>query len=767
MGEGGFIKQLTGFNSKPQPQQQPQQQQQLKVSYHMSTRNKSFLEMHYFLRAKGIVNNAFMLSLIDTDLAGVDPFDPNLSLLMKQKIHNECRRNFWYYVRECVRVVQTGSPQGVPFILNRGNMAFFFTILQNINVWFELPRQQGKTLSAEVFYSWLYNYGTANTEIWFSHTKQAFAVDNLDAVKNIISMLPSYLQMRQEYSLIGDKKKKAKDNATSLENAITNNKINITSSARSKTAAGTLLRGKTIGHWWNDEFAFQPYNDVVYSSTAPALRTAFDNARYFGKPYGVIITTTPGVLTSEEGQYANEFRLECTPFNERMYDKTPEQMQAIVNSNIKSSFVYVSFTWQQLGKDSNWLFNQCREIGWHKIQDIRREIFLEWSLMSENCPFSTEDLEEIEKYVNHKPINEIEFMGQYIVKIYKLIALDSNMVPRHPPIIGVDVGGGYRRDYSAFTIIDSQTTDVIATFKSNIISVRDFTRLLLEVVTYFYPNAILCIERNGGYGASVIAYLKESKIKKNLYYEIKDKIIEEQTDGIRIKRKSVLTKVFGVDSTHENRDLVIETLRERVMYHKNKFSCPDILAEMKCMEVKKNGRIEHSNTSHDDLVFSYLWALYVWYYGKDLKANYNIDKREIKTDAGIDDVVTSLDQKYTSVIEEVIPPESEEAMELDDQINGQLGAMKKAQGTLIQDFFEKRKQKEDQMFRDSLQFDKRFRNAIKQEYNLTDDQINERYLGSETGIPDSIFANFNEDLEEQEEKRFRKEFNLINFDPGR
>ena len=107
MGEGGFIKQLTGLNSKQQPQQP---QQQLVVSYHMSTRNKSFLEMHYLLRAKGIVNNAFMLSLIDTDLAGVDPFDPNLSLLMKQKIHNECRRNFWYYVRECVRVVQIGSP---------------------------------------------------------------------------------------------------------------------------------------------------------------------------------------------------------------------------------------------------------------------------------------------------------------------------------------------------------------------------------------------------------------------------------------------------------------------------------------------------------------------------------------------------------------------------------------------------------------------------------------------------------------------------------
>jgi hypothetical protein len=183
--------------------------------------------------------------------------------------------------------------------------------------------------------------------------------------------------------------------------------------------------------------------------------------------------------------------------------------------------------------------------------------------------------------------------------------------------------------------------------------------------------------------------------------------------------------------------------------------------------VKKNGRIEHSNTSHDDLVFSYLWALYVWYYGKDLKANYNIDKREIKTDSGIDDVVTSLDQKYTSIIEEVVEPKTEEAAELDDQINSQLKEMKRAQGTLIQDFFEKRKQKEDQMFRESIQFDKRFRNAIKQEYGLTDEQINERYLGAETGIPDSVFANFNEDLEEKEERRLRKEFNLLNFPHGR
>ena len=759
----GFIQGPQGQpQQQPPQQQQPVQQQAVVVSYQMTTRNKSFLDMHYFLKSKGIKNNMFMLQLIDTDLAGVDPFDPNLSRVMKQKIHYECVRNFWYYLRECVRVTQTGSPNGVPFQLHRGNMAFFFVILNNINVFVDLPRQLGKTLAAAVFYSWLYNFGTANTDIWFLHTKQMFACSNLALVRNIIEMLPSYLQMNQEYTMIGDRKKKATSNVRSVQQVLNNNKINTAASARSRTAAGTLLRSRTIGHFWMDEFGFIPYNDTVYSTTAPALRTAFDNAKFYGKPYGVIITTTPGILSTDEGLYANQFRLDATPFNERFYDKTPEQLRAIIDSNFKSSFVYIRFTWQQLGKDQKWLFDQCREIGWHKIQDIRRDIFLEWSLMPENCPFSVEDLEEIEKHIQHKPINEIEFMGQYILNVYKGVKLDSNLVPRYPPIIGVDVGGGYRRDYSALTIIDSETTEVIATFKSNIISVKDFTRLILEIVTRFYPNAIVNIERNGGYGAAVIAYLKESQIKKNLYYELKDKIIEEQTDGIRIRRKSILTKIFGTDSTKEARDLVIETLRERVMYHKNKFTSPDILEEMRSMETKKNGRIEHSSTSHDDLVFSYLWALYVWYYGKNLRENFGMEKREIQTDEGIDDVVTTLDHKYVNVLEEVVGPATEEQEIVAQEVKAQLAELQRGQGILMDDFLQKRKAFEDDMLKQQLQFDKKFRNAVKSDYGLSDEEIDDRYLGSGYTIPDSVFLSFNTDIEQEEKERQAKTMNLMN-----
>lgn len=67
----------------------------INVTYQMNTKNQSFLDMHYFLRSKGIVNNKFFLVLYDSDLLNIDPRDPNLNLYMKRKVLAECMRNFW------------------------------------------------------------------------------------------------------------------------------------------------------------------------------------------------------------------------------------------------------------------------------------------------------------------------------------------------------------------------------------------------------------------------------------------------------------------------------------------------------------------------------------------------------------------------------------------------------------------------------------------------------------------------------------------------
>jgi hypothetical protein len=64
---------------------------------------------------------------------------------------------------------------------------------------------------------------------------------------------------------------------------------------------------------------------------------------------------------------------------------------------------------------------------------------------------------------------------------------------------------------------------------------------------------------------------------------------------------------------------------------------------MESMEVKKSGKVEHSQNSHDDQVFSYLMALRVWYDGIDIAERYGIKKNTIKTDEEVDIEELSVD----------------------------------------------------------------------------------------------------------------------------
>lgn len=135
-----------------------------------------------------------------------------------------------------------------------------------------------------------------------------------------------------------------------------------------------------------------------------------------------------------------------------------------------------------------------------------------------------------------------------------------------------------------------------------------------------------------GFGNSVVQRLCKTSVKKNLYWEIKEKVIEESFNGVRTVRRPQRVRVYGTDSTREVRARLIEILYDRVALHKDKFVAPILHAEMQSMEVKKNGKVEHSQNSHDDQVFSYLMALYVWYDGKNLAERYHIIKNTIKTD---------------------------------------------------------------------------------------------------------------------------------------
>lgn len=463
--------------------------------YQMSTNNKSFLEMHYFLKSQGIKNNRFMLVLFDPDLAGVDPHDPNLSLMMKQKILREVSINYWYFLREVVRVPSTGDPAGVKFRLNRGNLAFNFCSLYNLNINLEMPRQQGKTLAAAVRYLYIYNFGTANSEITFMHKDLTGSMDNLKKVKELRDMLPTYLQMSQSWNMVNGKKKKMESTVKSIQNPINKNFIRTVPGAKSPTLATNLLRGRTIAMIWADEWAFIKYNDIIYVNGMPAMKTAFDNAKAHNAPYGFLITTTAGILSTSEGAYAYKMIQDATPFSENWYDLTYAEIQELIGANTKSAFVYIKFSYKQLGCGEKWFYDICKDMQWNMVA-IRREILLEWIDTPDNSPFTQDELESVRGQVK-EPIRSILIFNKYKFNIYKLLPLNLNQIPINPPIIGVDVSGGYNHDYSAIAVIDSSTTELIAELKCNYISIPELGRVLIFLVRNLMPNAVINIERNG------------------------------------------------------------------------------------------------------------------------------------------------------------------------------------------------------------------------------------------------------------------------------
>ena len=269
--------------------------------------------------------------------------------------------------------------------------------------------------------------------------------------------------------------------------------------------------------------------------------------------------------------------------------------------------------------------------------------------------FSYEELDMIESFVK-QPIRQLKLSKYYSVDIYEEVNISE------PQIIGVDVSGGYRRDNSAFVAINSKTTKVQAVFKNPKIGPTELSKLLLEYVTTYSPNAVIVVERNS-YGEGVIGNLRNSSIYNNLYYTINnnDPTREKTRDGWSMQSSSI-TKDYGIYTTKEVRERMHDLLRDRVIDHPDKFISPVILDEMKgLIWDTKHNRIDHSANTHDDTIMAYLMALYMIYYSGTNILNFGIARRDIPR-FGDEYGIESVEDITSQVIDPIMRVEQDEYM---------------------------------------------------------------------------------------------------------
>lgn len=214
--------------------------------YDTKTRNLSFVQTAVDLYNLGIENNRFFLALYNENLRGVDPFDPNLTETQMFDIINECYINPWYFLRECVRIPEQGDT-GIPYQLNRGNLASTFLYLLNIDHYLVLPRQIGKTMSTLAILLWSFIFGTSTSEFMFINKSLEDANNNLGRLKALRELLPHYLRATEVINAEG-KIEKGINNVKSISNPINGNKIVTKPSANSKASADNIGRGKMNCH---------------------------------------------------------------------------------------------------------------------------------------------------------------------------------------------------------------------------------------------------------------------------------------------------------------------------------------------------------------------------------------------------------------------------------------------------------------------------------------------------------------------------------------
>lgn len=585
------------------------------VFYDTETNNLSFLQVASDLKKLGIKNNMFFLRLYDKGLQGIDPHGPitAMSNELCQRIMAECIRNPWYYLREVCRIPDQGNSNGIPYKLNRANLAATWCFVNNIDHYLTIPRQIGKTQSILANLTWAYLFGTTNSSFAFFATSQELASENLERLKAQRELLPSYLQLRQDCvvdQVLGTKDNEI-DNIRKIYNPLTKNTIVTKPKASSKEAAVKLGRGNTLPITYMDEAEFINFIDEIMMASGPAFSTAAANAERNGAAYCRILSSTPGDLDSPAGQAAQKILDKTCRWSEQFYDLGPEKAKEIINANAANNIVYIEYSYKQLGLGEEWFRKLCALVNGDPTA-IRRELLLQRIRGSKDSPFSEEDLMAIQE------IRPIVVEEHYIMDIYQLNVY-KELNPKVPYLVGVDVATGVNNDSTAVSVVNPYTLQIDAEFRSPIMGYPDLKRFLYQMVKKYIPNCVLCIEKNHG-GDAVIQDLRESVLNRNIYHSMSKELVDDNNAKMNkghIEREVERRRNYGVFTGTKSRALMIDLLFLTVQENKDRLTSHYVIDDILKL-VRKNGKVQAAAGEHDDSIMSYLIALYVYTYGKNL-----------------------------------------------------------------------------------------------------------------------------------------------------
>ena len=362
--------------------------------------------------------------------------------------------------------------------------------------------------------------------------------------------------------------------------------------------------------------AFLKYNDIIFKAAAPAYSTVAAIAAKAGAPHCRILSTTPNNLDIPEGAHCHELINDSAKFQENLYDYSIDDIRSYVKANSTNDFLHVKYTWRELNLNEAWYRTISRQL----LNDtliIKREVDLEWTKASDNSVFNEDQLTALESSLQNSYVSVEDFTiipetisDSQNQKKYSLYQYEE-LYPQKKYLIGADIGGGFGKDFSTLVFYDPIKELPVAIFKSNKISTDDF-RLLVLAIHAKYNKSIFILENNS-YGLPIITNLAK-RIPNNLYYDYK--LTDKEKSKFMVPKKDNIT--YGFSTNTVTRPAMLDILKNIMENEPQVIRCKEIYEDIKGLEYSRTGKIEHSRTSHDDVLFGYLFIRHVLKYSNTI-----------------------------------------------------------------------------------------------------------------------------------------------------
>ncbi|EJN4219822.1 hypothetical protein NP764_003978 [Salmonella enterica] len=587
------------------------------------TPNVHFLQFATTLQGLGVQHWYVHLALHNPELSGVDPFSPDLTLEQKAMIVTECAENPWYFFRECVRVPADGVKNGMPFRLDRGNFSMYWIFFNNIDAAIEFLRQHGKTVGMSALLLWLMRF-LENSRTILITKGPALREETINKMKQLRNALPDYLWPHHPDD---------PDNRETFACLAQGNKLITGIGQNDKEAANGVGRGLTAGRLFSDE---GPFTNNIHHILPAALASGTAARRINeaeGVPYGNVFATTPGDLATEEGEYMYSLMTSGISWDERYID-IPTRAQLIdmirkgSTAKIPRIMFYVKYNHRQLGTTDEELADMIANAP-GTLDQIRRDFGGEWTTGGYNKPFSGDDARRMNAS-RIRAAQKIISASNYVTDwYYTEEQMLVKMQDRH--IIGLDTSEAVGRDAIAMSIVNSVTAEYAGKLTVNETNVIGFAIHLADFMIE-YPNTVLILERRstGSSVADAIILQLQSKVR-DLHRRLYVKVTQDYSRNDELYKEfhrgpvgsperfwDKFRKYIGFSTDQDKRrKLYGEVFTTALRLSADLLRSGELIDQILGL-VERNGRIDHRASGHDDLVISWLLAMWLLLFGNNL-----------------------------------------------------------------------------------------------------------------------------------------------------